>query len=110
VWTKAEHGHASIAVLTKKATVVNSTVELKLSCTGEACTGTVKLWSDNVLLGTSKYEVGGGHTGVVTVRLSDKSMDFLTKSKSHGLEVGETVTVAGGTTVKVQLKIEQDPK
>jgi hypothetical protein len=105
VRTKAKHGHPSIAALTKEATIVNSTVELKLSCAGEACPGVIKLWADNVLLGTSRYSLAPGQTSFVKVRLSAMSMDIIRRSKGHPLEVGETVTVAGGTTVRVQLKI-----
>jgi hypothetical protein len=107
VRTKAKHGHPSIAALTKEATVVNSTVELKLFCAGEACPGVIKLWADNLLLGSSRYSLAAGQTDVVLVRLSPKSMDLLKKSKGRTIEVGETVTVAGGTTVRLRLKIEQ---
>ena len=106
--TKAKHVYPSIAASTKEATVVNSTVELKLFCAGEACPGVIKLWTGNVLLGTSRYSLAPGQTSFVKVRLFAKSMGLITKSKGHPLEVGETVTVAGGPTVKVQVKIEQN--
>ncbi len=109
VRTKAKHGrHPGITALTKEATLVNSRVELKLFCTGEACPGFIKLWADNVLLGTSRFSLAPGQTSFVKVRLSAKSMGLIEKSTGHRLEVGETVTVVGGTTVRVQLKIEQN--
>ena len=103
--TKAKYGHPSITALTKEATLVNSTVELKLFCTGEVCPGSIKLWADNILLGASRYSLAPGQTSFVKVRLSAKGLDLITKSTRH-LEVGETVTVAGGTTVRGRLKID----
>jgi YVTN family beta-propeller protein len=108
VRTKAKHGHPSITALTKEATLVNSTVELRLSCAGGACPGVIKLWADNILLGTSRYSLAPGQISFVKVRLSAKSMDLMARSKGHPLEAGETVTVAGGPTLRVQLKIEQN--
>jgi hypothetical protein len=91
--------------LTKAATVAERAVHLGLRCGGATCRGVIKLWDGAVLVATATYGLSASTTGTVALHLTNTDMKLLAAAKGHTLEVGETVTVARGTTVREHIKL-----
>ena len=93
-----------IGVLSRQAAVSGSTARLRLTCT-TACAGTITIWYHKVRFATTAYHLAPGMGHTFSARLSARAMRLLGEAKGHILEVDETVTVKGGVTIRVWLKL-----
>ena len=94
-----------VTSLTKSAAVSKKAVQLKLGCSAAPCSGVITLTDVRTEIGHSKYSLAAGKTGKVSVGLFAVAQTLLAGAKHHTITVTETVTVAGGTTIKPKLTI-----
>ena len=95
----------AVTPLTKRATVSSSKVKLSLRCGRALCKGTIELSLARQLLAARLYNLGAGRTGTFTLGFSKQAMNTLTSTKDHSANVLETVTVSGGRTVQVDVRV-----
>jgi hypothetical protein len=94
--SKSSTVHPTITGLTRTAVVSHGAVDLKLHCSNAACSGTIKLWDNHLLLGKSTYSLAAAKTASFTVRFNSKAMALLSRYAHRSLRATETVLVTGG--------------
>lgn len=105
VTTSAPTTTARPVVTTSTVTVHNKSAKLELRCSVATCVGTVTLVDVRTELGHSKYDLGPGKTGDVTLGLSKQALSLLAGAKNHTIDVTETVTVTGGKTATTPITL-----
>lgn len=78
------------------------TLDIKLRCTGASCRGTVTLADVSTEVSSSKYSAKVGKTVTVPLKLNSKGLGFIKGAKKHTITVHVTISVTGGSTVKVK--------
>ena len=67
-----------------------------------ACSGVITLTDVRTEVGHSKYKVAAGKSGTISVGLLADGKSLIAGAKKHTIKVTETITVTGGSTVKVE--------
>jgi hypothetical protein len=102
---KTHRARPVVTALTKRAALSGDKVELALSCRGAPCNGSIRLWYRHTLVGDAPYRLPGGRRSVFTVALDPSIAGSLAAAASHEIVLGQTVTVAGGPTVRKTLRL-----
>ncbi len=70
-------------------------VRLVLKCVRAACSGTIKLTRGTILLGDSRFRIADGADARIRVTLSAAAQRQVSSTRSHGLTVTLTASMAG---------------